>query len=194
MAGSRGAPQAMIYTSQKIKMKKILYIIVRTLSIFGMPPISKIRNIIYSWRFQAEGIKVSDRVLITTAHRNIAAYIKIGKALEMGRDSYIDYSGGAVIGNNVAISEGAKIFTHNHAINDGHSNWHKNPIEFSSITIDDDVWIGASSIILPKVKYIAQGSIIAAGAVLTSDTEKFGVYAGNPARKIAERRIDESKN
>lgn len=53
-------------------------------------------------------------------------------------------------------------------------------------TIGDDVWIGYGSIILSGVK-IGQGSIIAAGSVVTTDVEPYTIYAGVPAEKIKNR-------
>jgi len=51
------------------------------------------------------------------------------------------------------------------------------------ISIEDDVWIGYGTIILGGVK-IGQGSIIAAGSVLTKDADSFSIYAGIPAKKV----------
>lgn len=48
------------------------------------------------------------------------------------------------------------------------------------IVIEDDVWIGAGSIILPGVR-IGRGSIVGAGSVVTKDVPDFVVAAGNPA-------------
>lgn len=54
------------------------------------------------------------------------------------------------------------------------------------IVIENDVWIGFGSIILGGVK-IGQGSIIAAGSVVTKDVLPFSIYGGVPAKKIRER-------
>lgn len=56
----------------------------------------------------------------------------------------------------------------------------------SKIVIGDDVWIGLGSIILSGVK-IGEGSIIAAGSVVTKDVEPYSIYGGNPAKKITTR-------
>lgn len=53
--------------------------------------------------------------------------------------------------------------------------------------IEDDVWIGLNVIIMPGL-VIREGSIIAAGAVLTKDTEPYGVYGGVPAKLIKKRK------
>lgn len=50
------------------------------------------------------------------------------------------------------------------------------------IRIEDDVWIGANSVILDGVT-IRHGAIVAAGTVVTNDVETFSVVAGVPAQK-----------
>jgi acetyltransferase-like isoleucine patch superfamily enzyme len=54
------------------------------------------------------------------------------------------------------------------------------------IIIEDDVWVGHGSLILSGIK-IAQGSIIAAGSIVTKDVQPFSIYAGAPAKKIGDR-------
>lgn len=54
------------------------------------------------------------------------------------------------------------------------------------VIISDDVWVGYNSVILSGIT-IGQGSIIAAGSVVTKDVEPFSIYGGNPARKIKDR-------
>ena len=49
-----------------------------------------------------------------------------------------------------------------------------------------DVWIGIGSIVLSGVT-IKTGSIIAAGSVVTKNTEAYSIYGGNPAKKIRNR-------
>jgi len=46
--------------------------------------------------------------------------------------------------------------------------------------ISDFAWVGAGAIVLPGI-YMAEGSVLGAGAVLTKDTEPWTVYVGNPA-------------
>lgn len=52
--------------------------------------------------------------------------------------------------------------------------------------IGRDCWVGAYSIIMCGVK-IGDGSIIAAGSVVTKDVDSFSIYGGVPARKIKDR-------
>lgn len=55
------------------------------------------------------------------------------------------------------------------------------------VTIEDDVWIGANTTILPG-KVIGRGSIVGAGSVVTKDVPPWTVVGGNPAQRITVRR------
>jgi len=56
--------------------------------------------------------------------------------------------------------------------------------------IEDDVWLGARSIIIAGVK-IGRGAVVAAGAVVTKDVEPYTVVAGVPATIVRKRFLDE---
>lgn len=58
--------------------------------------------------------------------------------------------------------------------------------EIKPTTIGKDCWLGANCLIKCGVN-IADGCIIAAGAVVTKDTEPYAIYGGVPARKIKDR-------
>lgn len=51
------------------------------------------------------------------------------------------------------------------------------------VKIENDVWVGARSIVLGGVK-IGNGAVIAAGAVVTKDVPAYAVVAGVPAKII----------
>ena len=51
------------------------------------------------------------------------------------------------------------------------------------ITVGDDVWFGASTLICSGVT-IGQGAVIGAGAVVTKDVPPYAIVGGNPARII----------
>ena len=54
------------------------------------------------------------------------------------------------------------------------------------IVIEDDVWIWFGTIILSPVK-IGNGSIVAAGSIVTKDVSNYSIIAGVPARVIKNR-------
>lgn len=62
--------------------------------------------------------------------------------------------------------------------------------ELKATTIGKDCWIGAYSIIMCGVN-IGDGSIIAAGSVVTKDVEPYSIYGGIPAKKIKPRFANE---
>jgi acetyltransferase-like isoleucine patch superfamily enzyme len=175
------------------RLSKICYVLVRTLSVFGLPGLRTFRGRVYRWHFAAPRMSVSDRVMVVAAHKSPTASISFSEGVELGADSYIDYSGGVRVGAHVAISEGAKIFTHNHVVRSGHSNWHRNPIQFSPLEIGDEAWVGAGAVVLPRVKRIGRGAIVGAGAVLSEDVPDYAVYAGNPAREVYKRDVSGPK-
>lgn len=49
------------------------------------------------------------------------------------------------------------------------------------------MFIGPRAIILPGVK-IGKGAVVAAGAVVTKDVEKFTIVGGVPAKVVGERK------
>ena len=51
------------------------------------------------------------------------------------------------------------------------------------VTIGDDVWVGANSVILPGTT-IHNGAVIAAGSIVTKDVPEYAIVAGNPAKVI----------
>lgn len=57
--------------------------------------------------------------------------------------------------------------------------------------IEDDVWVGASSVIIAGV-HIGRGAIVAAGAVVTRNVPEYSIVGGVPAKVIGSR-FDESQ-
>lgn len=54
----------------------------------------------------------------------------------------------------------------------------------SRLVIGHDVWVGYHATILPGVRRVGDGAIVAAGAVVTRDVPDFAVVAGVPARVV----------
>jgi acetyltransferase-like isoleucine patch superfamily enzyme len=86
-----------------------------------------------------------------------------------------------VIGKNVAVGPRVTMITHS---DPSPSELEKlYPKIDKPIIIEENVWIGANTTILPGVR-IGKFSIIAAGAVVTKDVPSFTIVAGVPARTI----------
>jgi acetyltransferase-like isoleucine patch superfamily enzyme len=84
------------------------------------------------------------------------------------------------------MGPGVALFSTNHSMN------RDQPMTFqewkeASIVIGDDVWLGAHSVVTAGT-HIANGVIVAAGAVVTrSITQEGVIVAGIPAKIIGER-------
>lgn len=85
------------------------------------------------------------------------------------------------IGNNVFFGPAVQIYTVNHPLDAKARN---TLVEQAlPVVIEDDVWIGGGTIVLPGVT-IGKGSVVAAGSVVTKDIPPGVVVAGNPCRVI----------
>lgn len=61
------------------------------------------------------------------------------------------------------------------------------------IIIENDVWIGADSMIMPGIS-IGHGAVIGAGTVVTKDIPPMAIVVGNPGRIIKWRDVKQEKN
>jgi acetyltransferase-like isoleucine patch superfamily enzyme len=96
------------------------------------------------------------------------------------------------IGNNVLIGSGALISdTDAHSVNPKHRN-DPSKIQRKPIIIEDDVFIGARSIIVKGVT-VGKGAVVGIGSIVTRNVEEYSIVAGNPAKKIGDVR-DERYN
>lgn len=86
------------------------------------------------------------------------------------------------IGNNCAITNGVRIFTHGGA-RVARMKFPDFDV-FGKVTIGDWVYIGTNSLIMPGVT-IGDGSLIAAGSVVTKSVPSGVVIGGNPARILS---------
>ena len=91
--------------------------------------------------------------------------------------------GPITIGNNVILAQNIVASGLNHEYRDIDTPIHQQPILTAPITIEDDCWIAANSVITAGVT-IGKHSVVAAGAVVTKDVPPYSVAAGNPAKVI----------
>ena len=112
--------------------------------------------------------------------------IIIGENTTIGHFTFIYASERIEIGKDCMIASFVYLIDSSHGTNKN-STMNSQSNSTSPILIEDDVWIGANSTILPGVK-IGKGSIIAAGSVVNSDVEEYSFYAGVPAKFIKTRK------
>lgn len=114
-----------------------------------------------------------------------------GDNFYIGRYSTIECD--AIIGDNVIIGNNVGLVASNdHGFEQSElpmrkiNRAHQEPPITDLINIEKDVWIGHGATVVGSLS-IAQGSVIAAGAVLTKSTEPYSIYAGVPAVKVRSR-------
>lgn len=57
-------------------------------------------------------------------------------------------------------------------------------VEYTELTIGNDVWMGHNSVVMPSVATIGDGAVVGAGAVVFKDVPPYAVVVGNPARVV----------
>lgn len=85
------------------------------------------------------------------------------------------------IGDGVHIGPGVMFGTTSHEI--GVPSMRAGVQYEAPVMVATGCWIGARAIVLPGVT-VAEGCVVAAGAVVTIDCEPHGLYAGVPAKRM----------
>lgn len=154
--------------------------------LFGNAIINKIPSRhIRLWYYKILGAKIgNDAGFCRRVEISYPKGLRMGNHVAVGWFSLLDARGGIEIGNNVNISSYSKIITGSHDIDD------KNFVaDFLPVKIGNYVWIGTAAIILQGVT-IGDGSVIAAGAVVTKNVPPYEVWGGVPAKFIRKRSAD----
>ena len=112
-----------------------------------------------------------------------------GKNVHFGNGVYANFNLTMVddcdifVGNNVLFGPNVTVSAGTHPI---HPELRSKQAQYNvSIHIGNNVWVGASSVILPGV-HIGDNSVIGAGSVVTKDIPANVVAVGNPCRVLRE--------
>lgn len=107
--------------------------------------------------------------------------LKIGDFSAIGEDALIYNLGKVSLGNKVTVSHRAHLCAGTHDYTDSAL-----PLLKLPISLDDNVWICSQAFVGPGVT-IGEGAVVGAAAVVTKDVEPWLVCAGNPAKAIKKR-------
>ena len=97
---------------------------------------------------------------------------------------FLDF-GGITIGDRALIGPNVTLSTTGHPV---HPDERFDALTHAPITIEDDVWIGASATITPGVT-IGRGSVVGAGAVVAKDVPPMTVVTASSV--VVRRRLDD---
>lgn len=115
---------------------------------------------------------------------------KIHSTSHLKSGTFIECSGGVVIGKYFHVGKGLTIFSTKHNYKSTRFiPYDENDIA-ASVVIDDYVWIGANVSIVPGVR-IGEGAIVGMGSVVTKNIPSGAIAAGNPAIIIGQRDMNE---
>lgn len=137
--------------------------------------------------FQCHGyrrVKLGKNVLIGNYVRFQAIDIQVGEHSQIGHNNYL--YGNIHIGRFFMSGPNVCIMAGNHGTDVNGVPMVRQHTQSRGIQIGDDVWVGCNVAILDGV-HIGTGAIIGAGSVVLRNVEPYGIYAGNPARKIRNR-------
>lgn len=125
-----------------------------------------------------KGLVIKNNVIIKSPWNLV-----IGDYCWLGEGCWIDNLDKVTISSNVCISQGALLLTGNHDYTISSM-----PYRNAPIIIEDGAWIGARTTVCPGVT-VHENAILTVGSIATKDMEENGIYQGNPAKKIRERRM-----
>jgi putative colanic acid biosynthesis acetyltransferase WcaF len=128
------------------------------------------------------GAKVGPSVRIRNSVRIEQPWnLTVGENSSIGDRAILYCLGPVTLGRNVSISQHAHLCagTHDYTRPDM-------PLLRPPITIHDDAWIAADAFVGPDVT-VGQRAILGARGVAMHDLDPWGIYAGNPAKKIKDR-------
>ena len=114
--------------------------------------------------------------------------IEIGNHVSFNSNVHINACKGGriVLGNDVLVAPNVVLRTSDHITSSLDIPIREQGHKAGVIIIEDDVWLGANVIVTGGVR-IGQGSVVAAGAVVTEDVDPYSIVGGVPARFIKKR-------
>jgi acetyltransferase-like isoleucine patch superfamily enzyme len=139
----------------------------------------------------AETFEIDDGVFIgdqTVMHGRYDGRCRIGRKVWIGPQSYFD-ARDLEIGDHVGWGPGAKVLGSTHSGRPVDVPVMQTDLGIAPVRVEAWADIGVNAVLLPGVT-VGKGSIVGAGAVVTSDVPAFAKVAGVPARVIGWRRDD----
>ena len=170
-----------IFNSSKIKWGKFL----------------RLGNQVYVSALSKNGIQFGDnvsigafsRVIVSTSLNNIGDKIVIGNNVGIGEFAYLGGAGSLKIGDECIVGQYLSCHPENHNYEDLETAIRHQGVSRKGISIGKNCWIGSKVTILDGVN-IGNGSILAAGSVVTKSFPEYSIIGGVPAKLLKNRKND----
>lgn len=117
-----------------------------------------------------------------------AGDVIIGEQTFINSGCVLYIGNGISVGNNVSIAANCVLAPTNHEFSSAtvlHQRQGFRPSK-GGIRLEDDVWVGAGTVILDGAM-IGRGAVVGAQSLVRSVCEPFGIYGGNPLQLIGRR-------
>jgi acetyltransferase-like isoleucine patch superfamily enzyme len=128
-------------------------------------------------------VNIATHCAIFSREGNYEGLLKVGYGTHIGDNTIMDVSENMEIRDEIAIGPNCVIYTHDHDYQQLDKPAWKGGVVQKPVIIKNGAWIGSGVTILPGVE-IAERTVVAAGAVVTKNTEISSIYGGVPAKKI----------
>lgn len=128
-----------------------------------------------------KGTKIHSTVIFRQGYN-----IEIGESCLINHNNVLQagkVDGKIKIGNYVHTGANVMIIAFNHAFDTRKIPTIKQDYYDADVIIEDDVWVGGGSIVLPGV-IVGRGAIIAAGSVVNKDVPAYAIVGGVPAKNL----------
>ncbi|MFN8347506.1 MAG: WcaF family extracellular polysaccharide biosynthesis acetyltransferase [Spirosomataceae bacterium] len=109
--------------------------------------------------------------------------LTVGNYVWIGEGVWIDSLAEVFIGNNCCLSQGVMLLTGNHDYTRSTFD-----LRVGKIVLEEGVWIGAKSVVCPNVTCHSH-AVLTVNSVAVKDLEAYGIYQGNPAQLVRERKM-----
>jgi putative colanic acid biosynthesis acetyltransferase WcaF len=144
---------------------------------------------LHAWRcalLRLFGAKVGKRVRVYgSAHIWLPRNLALGDGAWLGPGAVIYNQGAISIGPETTVSQRAFLCASTHSVSDpGFA------LVLRPIALGRGCWVAAEAFVGPGVT-MGDGAVLAARGALFEDAEAMGIYRGNPAMQIGQRRFEE---